>query len=103
MFARIPRRSPIWICAALLTMAAASASTQTVEAAPAADAETPDTALISPDGRHIAYGQIAVAANGEQRVRIIVGEADGSNRRPLPIDAEGVDEVQWYGNDRLAY
>ncbi|HEX6961395.1 MAG TPA: hypothetical protein VF175_05975, partial [Lacipirellula sp.] len=73
-------------------------------AAPAAvDSGTSVTTLISPDGRQIAYGQIAVAANGEQRVRIIVGEADGSNRRPLPIEAEAVDEVQWYGNDRLAY
>jgi Tol biopolymer transport system component len=103
MIARIPRLTPIWSCAALLTMAAASATTPAAEATPAADAETPVTPLVSPDGRHIAYGQIAVAAGGEQRVRIIVGDADCSNRRPLAIDAEGVDEVLWYGNDRLAY
>ena len=64
---------------------------------------TPVSQLISPDRQHIAYRQFAVGPNGELKVRIIVGNADGSQRRALPIDAEGVDEVQWYGNDRLAY
>jgi hypothetical protein len=64
---------------------------------------TPVSQLISPDRQHIAYGQTAVGPKGEQKVRIIVGDADGSRRRALPIDAETVDEVQWYGNDRVAY
>lgn len=64
---------------------------------------SPVSNLISPDRRHIAYGQTAIGPNGEQKVRIIVGDADGSHRRALPIDAEAVDEVQWYGNDRIAY
>lgn len=64
---------------------------------------TPVNQLISPDRQHIAYGQTAVGPKGEQKARIIVGDADGSHRRALPIDAEVVDEVQWYGNDRIAY
>ncbi|WP_428303675.1 hypothetical protein [Lacipirellula sp.] len=69
----------------------------------AADEATPVTQFISPDRQHIAYGQIAVGPKGEQKVRIIVGDVDGSNRRALPIEADSVGEVQWYGNDRLAY
>ena len=64
---------------------------------------TPVSQLISPDGRKIAYAQIAVGPDGEQKVRVVVGDADGAHRRGLPIDAEAVDEVQWYGNDRIAY
>src|SRR5689334_19868396 len=64
---------------------------------------TPVSRLLSPDRQHIAYCQIAVGADGEQKVRIIVGDADGSNRRALSIDAPAVDEVQWYGNDRIMY
>ncbi len=69
----------------------------------AEDQATPVSQLISPDRQHIAYGQTAVGPNGEQKVRIIVGNADGSHRYALPIDAEAVDEVQWYGNDHIAY
>jgi hypothetical protein len=72
-------------------------------AAEVATIGAPVSRLVSPDGRRIAYGQIAVAAGGQQRVRIIVGDADGANRRALPVDAESVDEVQWYGYDRIAY
>ncbi|WP_442481747.1 hypothetical protein [Aeoliella sp. SH292] len=67
------------------------------------ESATPVSQLVSPDGRHIAYGQIAVGPNGEQKVRIIVGSADGTDRRALPIDANAVDEVQWYGNERIAF
>ena len=42
---------------------------------------TPVSHLISPDRQHIAYAQVAVGAGGEQKVRIIVGAADGSHRR----------------------
>jgi beta-lactamase regulating signal transducer with metallopeptidase domain len=61
------------------------------------------TQLLSPDGLHIAYGQIAVGPDGDQKVRIIVGNADGSDRKALPVDSENVDEIQWYGNDKIAY
>ncbi|HEY4313101.1 MAG TPA: hypothetical protein VGN12_26850 [Pirellulales bacterium] len=64
---------------------------------------TPVSQLISPDRQHVAYGQTAVGPMGDQKVRIIVGHADGSQRRALPIDANFVDKVQWYGNDRIAY
>jgi Tol biopolymer transport system component len=82
---------------ALLTTLSSAAALAAEEPA------TPTSELISPDRRHIAYGQTAVGPNGEQKVRIIVGDADGSNRRALPIEAEAVDEVQWCGNDRIAY
>lgn len=59
--------------------------------------------LLSPDGTQIAYGQIAVGPDGEQKVRVIVGNVDGTDRKALPVDAENVDEVQWYGNDKIAY
>lgn len=59
--------------------------------------------LLSPDGRRIAYGQVAVGPAGDQKVRIIIGNADGSDRKALPVESDGVDEVQWYGNDRIAY
>jgi len=90
-------------CGLGMFLALSAATLIAAEQADAGDDLTPVSTLISPDGRRIAYGQIAVAAGGRQRVRVIVGNADGSNRRPLPIDAEGVDEVQWYGNDRIAY
>jgi beta-lactamase regulating signal transducer with metallopeptidase domain/Tol biopolymer transport system component len=74
--------------------------------APNTDDDRQVTRLLSPDGKHIAYGQMAVSADGEQILRIIVGNADGTNRKALAIPiaaAESVDEVQWYGNDRIAY
>jgi Tol biopolymer transport system component len=61
------------------------------------------TALLSPDGQRIAYGQVAVRANGQQDVRIIVGGVDGGDRRALPLDATSIDEVRWVGNDKIAY
>ncbi len=68
-----------------------------------ANARSKVTQLLSPDGLRIAYGQIAVGPDGEQKVRIIIGKADGSDRKALPVDSDSVDEVQWYGNDRIAY
>jgi Tol biopolymer transport system component len=82
------------IIAAMLTMSASVAAEEQI---------TPVSQLVSPDRQRVAYGQIAVGPNGDQKVRIIVGNVDGSQRRALPIDAEAVDEVQWYGNDRIAY
>jgi Tol biopolymer transport system component len=98
---RMPRRYWLLLLAGILLIGpGAKAPTEN-----ATDAPTPlrVTPLISPNGQRIAYGQVAVGANGQQRVRIIVGNVDGSNRRALPIETEAVDEVQWYGNDRIAY
>ncbi|MEX2121988.1 MAG: M56 family metallopeptidase [Pirellulales bacterium] len=111
---RMPRRYWLVLIAGVLMLAPGAGrsggadgdagDTTVIEAAPPAQ-ESPlsVTRFVSPDGKRIAYGQIAVGPDGEQRVRIIIGNVDGTNRRPLPVDGEAVDEVRWYGNDRIAY
>jgi beta-lactamase regulating signal transducer with metallopeptidase domain/Tol biopolymer transport system component len=83
--------------------AANNAAPPTENAVPVAEDSIRVSQLISPDGKRIAYGQIAVGPDGEQRVRIVVGNVDGTDRRALPIDAESVDEVQWFGNEQIAF
>ncbi|WP_175517552.1 hypothetical protein [Planctomicrobium piriforme] len=61
------------------------------------------TRLLSPDDRHIAYGQIAIGPESKRIVRIIVGNSNGDQRRPLTLSSENVLDVQWHGNDRIAY
>ncbi|HUG93921.1 MAG TPA: M56 family metallopeptidase, partial [Planctomycetaceae bacterium] len=72
---------------------------------PADDARGPDprvTRLISPDGRRIAYGQFTVGPGGETSSRVIVANADLSERRAIDFELETSHEVLWYGNDLLA-
>jgi hypothetical protein len=86
-----------------VVLAAVGLTLTTSDALAADEQATPVSQLVSPDGLHVAYGQIAVGPNGGQKVRIIVGNADGTDRHALPIEADAVDEVQWYGNDRIAF
>lgn len=98
---RMPRRYWLLLIAGALLIVPGAKAPAELNADP--DAPLRVTRLVSPDRKQIAYGQTAVAANGQQQVRIIVGNIDGGNRRALPIDAEAIDEVQWYGSDRIAY
>jgi Tol biopolymer transport system component len=65
--------------------------------------------LLSPDGRHLAYGIPAYNQNAEPVNRLMVCKSDGTEQREvatIPANGDkflsaGFDEILWWGNDRL--
>lgn len=65
--------------------------------------ESKVTRFLSPDGARTAHALTTIGLGRVQTHQIVIDLLGAEARRPIELPVEEIDEVLWYGNDRILY